>query len=368
MNITGFPVSVPLQVKDVEAGLPRQQAGSDTKVVSGTEKSADNQKSQLYGEEKTAGEQSGEGAVRTKRGFKIPGFSRVFPSKKPTIPSFVSGVQGNFKQTSTLGPRLPVSPPNTPGVTNFRALVQKSMNPAATGLGPPKTVVEKPKTFGDMAYNLVAADRLVKAGVFKTDTPLKTVVRDAFVGASINGLVSTPLSIGTYAGSVWTGETIKGNFTATTPVLPPVHQPALSQQANGVAVAAAKPAEQDAAMINLRVDNAETKFLYLANTTQLLAEGGAANALEKSPNWPTETNERLANMERLYDATEKNMQAIAEQNEFIFKPYKESVATEPKTVASRLDALDKRHEAASNFIGRMIAIRDLEVKGKESTA
>lgn len=366
MNIPGFPVSVPLQVKDVEAGLPRQHTGSDTKVVSGMEKPADNQKSQLYNEENTAGEKPDEGVVRTKRGFKIPGFSKGYSFSTPTIAPAISGL--NFKQTSTLGPRLPVSPPNTPGVTNFRALVQKSMNPAATGLGPPKTIVDKPKTFGDMAHNLVAADRLVKAGVFKTDTPLKTVVRDAFVGASINGLVSTPLSIGTYAGSIWTGETIKGNFTATTPVLPPVHQPAPSQQANGVAVAAAKPAEQDAAMINLRVDNAETKFLYLANTTQLLAEGGAANALEKSPNWPTETNERLANMEKLYDATEKNMQAIAEQNEFIFKPYKESVATEPKTVASRLDALDKRHEAASNFIGRMIAIRDLEVKGKESTA
>ncbi|MEX5419687.1 hypothetical protein WCD98_29915, partial [Pseudomonas aeruginosa] len=139
-------------------------------------------------------------------------------------------------------------------------------------------MVAQPKTFGDVATNLIAADRLVKAGVFKTDTPLKTVARDAFVNASVNGLVSTPLSIGTYAGSVWSGETIKGSFSATTPLLPPAHQPAPSQQSNGVTPAAGGTGEQDATMIKLRLDNAETKLLYAVNTIQLLAEGGDGEA------------------------------------------------------------------------------------------
>lgn len=368
MSITGFPVFVPLQVKDVEAGSPSQQAVGDTKVVSGMEKSADNQQNQLYSEESIAGEKLDNGSVRTKRGVKSLGFPRIFPSRRPTISPVISGTQGHYRPTSPLGPRGSVSPTNSPGITNFRALVHRTLNPGASIIGPVKPVVAKPKTFGDMAYNLIAADRLVKAGVFKTDTPLKTVVRDAFIGASVNGLVSTPLSIGTYAGSVWTGETIKGNFTPNTPLLPPAHLPAPSQQANGVATTATNTGEQNAEMIKLRMDNTETKFLYLANTTQLLVEGGEAKALGKSPTWPTETNERLSNIEKLYDAEEKNMQAIATENDFVFKPYKGDAASEPKTVAARLDALDKRHEAANNFIARMIAIRDVEAKGKEDTA
>lgn len=366
MSITGFPVLVPLQLKDVEAGLPRQQAGGDTKVVSDMEKTADNQRSQLYNEDPTAGEMADEGSVRAKRGFKLPRVPRVFGRPKTKNPVAGGGIQGKFKPGPSTPP--PAPPSNTPGVINFRRIVQNVSSSSATALGPPKAIVAKPQTFADVAHNLVAADRLVKAGVFKTDTPLKTVVRDAFVGASVNGLVSTPLSIGSYAGSVWSGETIKGNFTANTPLLPPAHQPAPSQQVNGTVAAGTNPAEQDATIINLRLDNAETKFLYLANTTQLLVEGGEAKALKKSPDWPTETNERLTKMETLYDAAEKNMQAIAEQNDFVFKPYKEAAAAEPKTVASRLDALDKRNETANNFIGRMIAIRDLEEKGKESTA
>jgi len=233
--------------------------------------------------------------------------------------------------------------------------------------GPSKPVVAQPKTFGDVATNLIAADRLVKAGVFKTGPSLKTVVRDAFVNASVNGLVSTPLSIGAYAGSVWSGESIKGSFSASTPLLPPAHLPAPSQLANGAVAAASSAGVDDVATTKLRLENSELKLLYATNTIQTLAEGGDAKALGKSPNWPTETNKRLDNLEKLYDAAEKNLSVIAAEFDFVFKPYKGDPTPGSQRVTDRLDALDKRNEAINKGIGRMVAIRELETQGKEET-
>ncbi|MTD22034.1 hypothetical protein GIR22_23180 [Pseudomonas sp. CCM 7891] len=211
----------------------------------------------------------------------------------------------------------------------------------------------------------MAADRLVKAGVFKTDTSLKTVTRDAFVNASINGLVSTPLSIGTYAGSVWSGETIKGNFSAATPLLPPAHQPAPSQQSNGAGPVASSAGEQDAETTKLRLDNTELKLLFAANTIQTLTEGGEGKALVKGSSWPVETTERLDNVEKLYSVSEKNLEAIATENDFIFKPYKNDSVPGTKGVTARLDALDKRNEAINKGIARIVAVREVEMKTSE---
>lgn len=235
--------------------------------------------------------------------------------------------------------------------------------PHSSFSGPPKAVVARPQTFGDVAKNLVVADRLVKAGVFKTDTPLKTVARDAFVNASINGLVSTPLSVGTYAGSVWTGETIKGNFSANTPVLPAAHLPALNQQANGAAATGGVEA-QHAATVTMRLDKAELTFLLAANTILTMVEGGDANGLAKHSNWPTGTKERLDNLEKLYGAAEKNLATFAEQNEFIFKAYVPDSAS-AHSDAERLSAIEKRNAKINEGIARMLAIRSLETEGKE---
>ncbi|MFI7799053.1 hypothetical protein PSFL_01220 [Pseudomonas sp. DD1] len=370
MNISGFPVSVPLHVNDPVDGLPRQQASAVTKSASYFDETAQTPDTQASSEANSTGENSGEGAVRVRRGFGSPRLPRPFSSagsKALKVPS--NGIAGKFVQTASVKPNVAPRPTagasNSKGIANFRDIVFKTQHPGASLPVGPKPVVAQPKTFGDVATNLIAADRLVKAGVFKTDTPLKTVARDAFVSASVNGLVSTPLSIGTYAGSVWSGETIKGSFSATTPLLPPAHQPAPSQQSNGVTPAAGGTGEQDATMIKLRLDNAETKLLYAVNTIQLLAEGGDGEALTKDPNWPTETNARIKKLEELYSAAEKNMELTAAENGFIFKPYKEESVVEPKTVTSRLDVLDKRNETINNFIARMVAIREVETKGKK---
>ncbi len=366
MNITNIPVSIPLQVKDPVSGAPSQQAAAGTKSASDWSTPVDKQETQASSEVNTVGESPGESRVRVKRGFKGFGFGKYsFTKPQPPKPKIIAN---GYKPNSSFGPSRPVGPPNSQGVTKFRDLVFKTQHPGSSVTGPATPAVAKPKTFGDVAANLVAADRLVKAGVFKTDTSLKTVTRDAFVNASVNGLVSTPLSIGSYAGSVWSGETIKGNFTANTPLLPPAHQPAPSQAANDAA-AVNSAAGQDAAMVKLRTENAELKMLYAVNTIQTMIEGGDAEALEKSSTWPTGINERLDLMEKLYDAAEKNMVEVSAENDFIYRPYKNDSVAVSKDATARLNALDKRYEHLNSAgIGRLIAVREVEEAKKTQTA
>lgn len=361
MNITGSPVSTSFQVKDRVSEAPGQQAAAGTKGASDWSASGDKQKTQASSEGNTAGESLDGINTRTKRGFK-GGASKIYSFVSPKPPK-TNLIANAYKPTSTLGPTRPVGPSNSQGVTKFREMVFKTQHPNSSLTGPAKPAVAKPQTFGDVAANLVSADRLVKAGVFKTDTSLKTVTRDAFVGASVNGLVSTPLSIGTYAGSVWTGETIKGNFTANTPLLPPAHQPAPSQAANAASAAGSGGAEQSAALVKTRTESAELKMTYAVNTIQAMVEGGDGKALEKSSTWPVDINERLDLMEKIYDASEKNMAEVSEQNGFIYKPYKDDSAVGSKSVTARLDALDKRYEHLnSNGIGRLLAVREVETR------
>ena len=366
MNITGSPVSTSFQVKDRVSEAPGQQAAAGTKGASDWSASGDKQKTQASSEGNTAGESLDGINTRTKRGFK-GGASKIYSFVSPKPPK-TNLIANAYKPTSVLGPTRPVGPSNTQGVTKFREMVFKTQHPGLSLTGPAKPAVAKPKTFGDVASNLVSADRLVKAGVFKTDTSLKTVTRDAFVNASVNGLVSTPLSIGTYAGSVWTGETIKGNFAANTPLLPPAHQPAPSQTANAAPAAGSGAVEQDAALLKSRTENAELKMTYAVNTIQAMVEGGDGKVLEKSSTWPVDTNERIDLMEKIYDVAEKNMVEVSAQNGFIYKPYKDDSAVGSKSVSARLDALDKRYEHLnSNGIGRLLAVREVETR-KSQTA
>jgi len=365
MNITNFPAKSSLQVMESVAWGDSQQVATGTKSAPSLNETAGVPEGPAPGEANTAGERPGEGSVRLKRGLKLPGLPKFFPrpNPKPSLPH-LSGTSGVYKSLANNVPRPPASPPNTPGITNFRNLAFKTQHPGSPISGPVKPAVEKPTTFGDVAGNLIAADRLVKAGVFKTGPSLKTVTRDAVVNATVNGLVSTPLSIGTYAGSVWSGETIKGSFSANTPLLPPAHLPAPSQMANGVAAAPGTTGEQDAATINLRLDNAELKMLLLTNTLQTLVEGGEGKALGKSPDWPTGVNERLEKLDKIYAGVEKALQAVAEENEFIFKPYKDESATGSSSVTHQLNVLDKRSDQISKNIGRLVVVRELEEKKK----
>lgn len=285
--------------------------------------------------------------------------NKIHPPKV-AVPS--SGIVGSYTPRASIS--LPAATPNPNrmiATQNFRKLMLDIKSPAVAGAKLPSKSHPAPKTLGDVVQNMMTADRLVKAGVFKTGPDLKTVTRDALVNATVNGLVSTPLSIGTYAGSVWSGEHIKGAFSANTPLLPPAHQPAPSQQNKGVGVTAGEVTTQAAQDLEVRLENTELKLLLTANAIQSLAEGSEGQSLGISADWPTEPTARLDNMEKLYDAMETSLKALAEKNDFIFRPYKDDALTKEKSTTSRLDVLDKRNERTQAMMTRIFNVLDKTV-------
>mgnify|MGYP001567211086 FL=1 len=147
--------------------------------------------------------------ARSKRGINIGGLFRRPALRGSSLPA--SGTPGHYNPVPVSS--LPKPSPTSATTNPIRNLLVNTNSFSGAGTLPSRSH-PVPRTFGEVAQNLVTADRLVKAGVFKTGPDLKTVTRDAFVNAAVNGLVSTPLSIATYAGSVWSGEHIKGTFSA----------------------------------------------------------------------------------------------------------------------------------------------------------
>ncbi|MFQ6594033.1 MULTISPECIES: hypothetical protein [Pseudomonas] len=294
--------------------------------------------------------------------MRIPAIFNPFKSalhkiSPPKVEVPAAGTAGKYLPVPRTNlPNVPSDPHRVLANQNFKKLLLDMKSTGAAGAKLPSHSHPAPKTMGDVVQNMITADRLVKAGVFKTGPDLKTVTRDAFVNAAVNGLVSTPLSIATYAGSVWSGEQIKGAFSANTPLLPPAHQPAPSQQSKGAAGLGNELPQPSAQDLQLRLENAELKLLLTANTIQSFAEGGKGLALDKSAGWPTESSARLDHLEKLYDAAETSLKALAEHNEFIFKPYKNPLLTPETSMTSRLDVLDKRNEVIQKMIVRMLNV------------
>ena len=216
----------------------------------------------------------------------------------------------------------------------------------------------------------MVADRLHKAGVFSTEPKLGTVARDAFVNAGINGLVSAPMSIATYAGSTWTGEAIKGQYAAQTPLLPPIHQPPPSVQSSAPAAPGSVSVDNGAAQnegVDACLKLAELRIEVIANNIMAVRQGTDALALKISESSPGATNERLKTLEALYDVAEKQLTLIGDENDMIFRPYGASSSTAVDTEARRLDRLDKRFEVVNKFIGKLIVLKSTELPA-ESTA
>ena len=288
-------------------------------------------------------------------------FFNVFRRQPPPPLRVPSGgpSTGTLPRTAPAPPSP--KPPTRVGRDGFKDIVSTiTGHPVANTL--PSQSHAAPKSLAEVTQNLMVADRLHKAGVFSNTPQLGTVARDAFVNAGINGLVSAPMSIATYAGSAWTGEAIKGQYAAQTPLLPPVHQPAPSTQGamtpDSVAVQSAN--------VDTRLALAELRIEVVANSIMAILQGTGASALEMTKRGSLATGERLTMLETSYDAAEKYLKDIGEECGLIFRPYA-GTSSATATDISRLDSLDKRFEAMNTFIGRMIKFKETELPN-ETTA
>lgn len=217
-----------------------------------------------------------------------------------------------------------------------------------------------PKTLAEVTQNLMVADRLHKAGVFPTSPKLATVARDAFINAGVNGLVSAPLSIATYAGSAWAGEAIKGQFVAQTPILPALHQPAPSTQGNAPAAPAGTVVVQVAGL-DTQLSLAELRMEVVANNIMAIRQGAEAPALKMDEHASGSIRERLGTLEALYSVAEQQLKTIGEDNDMIFRPHNAPAVDGASSDQQRLDLLGKRFEVVNKFIGKLIVLKSTEL-------
>lgn len=291
-------------------------------------------------------EEAQERHSRSKRGIFFNPFRRA-----PSLPA---------RPPSVVAPRPPVVPPSPkpPARTSrdsFKEISATLTGTAGAGVLPSQSHVA-PKTLADVTQNLIVADRLHKAGVFSSEPKLGMVARDAFVNAGVNGVVSAPLSIATYAGSAWAGDAIKGQYAAQTPILPPIHGSApntyVVMDPTQVAVSAS---------LDAQLKLAELRIEVVANNIMAVRQGTDSPALKLIERGSASPGERLTLLEGLYNVAEEQLKLIGDENDMIFRPHEPSVDPSAKTDNARLEHLEKRFEVVNKFIGKLIVLKSTEL-------
>ncbi|WP_257627098.1 hypothetical protein [Pseudomonas sp. Xaverov 259] len=200
---------------------------------------------------------------------------------------------------------------------------------------------QAPVSVAEAAKRVLDADRLVKAGVIDTGPSALRVARDAAISAGITGMVSAPINVAAYAGSVATGERIKSSYAPG--VLPPPFLPgATVAPKNGAPVEPidATPAPTDT--IGPRLDDFETKLLGMASTVMILL-GETDRVYTKDERWPTDEAGRLSNLEKLLGFSEQHLKKATRRNGINFKPYRPGEPI-PADTKGRLDLIEKKFQ------------------------
>ena len=200
---------------------------------------------------------------------------------------------------------------------------------------------QAPIGVAEAAKRIIDAENLVKAGVIATGPNASRVARDAFISAGITGIVSAPINVAAYAGSVAAGEKIKSSYAPG--VLPPPFLPgATSPPKDGASVAQAdsKPAPAD--VISRRLDDLEMKLLGMASTVMFLL-GDTSRVFTKNESWPADDAGRLGNLEKMLGVSEQHLKKAARQNGIVYKPYKPGEQI-PADAKGRLDLIEKKFE------------------------
>ena len=323
--------------------------------------------------------------VRIKRGIfgrRFGGGSRptppVSPPPSPRVPPAPVSPTPTRPQTAT-GGKKPTTTHDASGTsvtagssgqsTASRLKDALTKGPQTPPLGgtPPVKPAESPKvSVADVTQRLLDADRLVKAGVISTSPSTGKMVKDAFINAGINGMVSAPINVGAYAGSVAAGEAIKGQYVPSPVPPPPPHLPGGVQAGQKPAPPVVTPSTPDepAPGATRHLDRVEKVLLEFANLIITLA-GNTGDRLVMGDDWPKERGARMSNLEQLLDVSETHMKQIAEDNELIFKPHIES-QTSPGT-GGRLGVIERRYHALKKTADRIMTLKGAELNNAGTT-
>lgn len=324
--------------------------------------------------------------VRIKRGIfgrRFGGGSRptphVPPTPSPRVPPAPVSPSPTRPQT-TAGGKKPTTSHETPGASATAGsssqstagrlkdvLTKGPQTPPRGGTAPVKQDDSPKVSMADVTQRLLDADRLVKAGVISTSPSTSKTVKDAFINAGVNGMVSAPINVGAYAGSVAAGEAIKGQYVPSPVAPPPPHLPGVAQSdQKPMPQTVAPPAPDEPAPGATRhLDRVEKVVLEFANVVMTLASGSTADRLAIGDAWPKERGAGLTNLEQLLSVSETHMRQVAEDNGVIFKPHIES-STSPST-GGRLGVIERRYDAMEKAAERIMTLKDAELKKAGTT-
>ncbi len=299
-----------------------------------------------------------------------PPSPRVPPAPVSPTPTRPQTATGGKKPTAThdaSGTSVTAGSSGQSTASRLKDALTKGPQTPPLGGTPPVKPAESPKvSVADVTQRLLDADRLVKAGVISTSPSTGKMVKDAFINAGINGMVSAPINVGAYAGSVAAGEAIKGQYVPSPVPPPPPHLPGGVQAGQKPAPPVITPPTPDepAPGATRHLDRVEKVLLEFANLIITLA-GNTGDRLVMDDAWPKERGARMSNLEQLLDVSETHMKQIAEDNELIFKPHIES-QTSPGT-GGRLGVIERRYHALKKTADRIMTLKGAELNNAGTT-
>ena len=286
--------------------------------------------------------------ARSKRGIGGGrGFGWPFGKKPPNSPTAasvpISKPKPDPKPTPSAkpGPAPKPQPCAKPSVESFKGAGQAVILANKIKVNDERMMAnlrkQAPISVAEAAKRLIDAESLVKAGVISTGPNASRVARDAFISAGITGMVSAPINVAAYAGSVAAGESIKSSYAPG--VLPPPFLPSAANPSKANA-----PLEQRAPVdsFSTRLEDVEMRLLGMGSTVMFML-GDTGSVFTKDETWPTETAGRLSNMEKLLAVSEQHLKKAARQNGLIFRPYKPG-ALIPTETKERLELIEKKFE------------------------
>lgn len=290
---------------------------------------------------------------RTKRALKgFPRFGRRSTSPPPPLPPALPPALPAPKPLPKAGPSP--KPAQHPPVDGFKGagqtVIVANKIKANDDLLMAGLRKQAPISVAEATKRLIDAESLVKSGVIATGPNASRVARDAFISAGITGLVSAPINVAAYAGSVATGEAIKATYAPG--VLPPPFLPgATSQSKTPASTSSSEPMLSTADPISAQVDEVEMKLLGMASTV-MFALGDTSSVFTKNNSWPADIAGRLDNLEKLLGLSEQHLKKATRQNGLIFKPYKpgEPIPADPK---GRLNLIEKKLERMTEAYERL---------------
>ncbi|OAE13502.1 hypothetical protein AZH11_05860 [Pseudomonas simiae] len=206
----------------------------------------------------------------------------------------------------------------------------------------------KTSTVAEVAQRLADADKLVKSGVISKWPGYGQLAREGGITAGITGVVSAPINVAAYSGSVLAGEAIKAAYNPAPLTPPPPVAPKVAGQPAGSpeAPSAKLQTEEDVALQALypQINKAQVSAFAAANLSIALKFGDDEKGYIPDPSWPPDALGRLESIERLLDFAEEHTHGLAEENRVHFRAYvrKEALPEGAAGFAAQVETIERR--------------------------